>query len=138
MTGLPEVKEKDTNGHIFSSIYSSTTPRYAHIEHLQILSININSSVRHYKCSKTLFTTRYSMSSSADRVRDIISRSTYKPSTTSNKEDVRNTQNIVSMVLVVVLALFFGVLAIIYLGLGGKTEDREPFTSLSTGRYKEI
>ncbi|KAL0107851.1 hypothetical protein PUN28_014843 [Cardiocondyla obscurior] len=58
------------------------------------------------------------------------SRATYKPSTTStNREDVRNNQNIVSMGLVAVLALFFVVLAIIYLGLGGKTET---FPSLSS------
>ncbi|XP_032675894.1 inner nuclear membrane protein Man1 isoform X2 [Odontomachus brunneus] len=102
LSGLPEVKEKDSNGH-FSSLrttYSTSNP-----------------------------STRYNASSSVDRVRDIISRPTYKPSATSNREDVRNYQNIISMVLVIVLALFFGVIAIIYLGLGGKTES---LPSLST------
>ena len=50
-------------------------------------------------------------------------------------ENVRNNQNIVSMGLVAVLALFFVVLAIIYLGLGGETET---LPSLSSGRYAEI
>ncbi|XP_014489190.1 PREDICTED: inner nuclear membrane protein Man1 [Dinoponera quadriceps] len=102
LSGLPEVKEKDSNGH-FSSLrmmYSTSTP-----------------------------STRHNASSSVDRVRDITSRSTYKPSTTSNREDVRNNQNIVSVILVVVLALFFGVLAIIYLGLGGKTETLPSFST---------
>lgn len=56
-------------------------------------------------------------------------------STSTNKEDMRNNQNMVSVILVVVLALFFGVLTIIYLGLGGKSET---FPSLSMGRYTEI
>lgn len=85
------------------------------------------------KYRQILFSTRHN-ASSVDRVRDIISRSTYKPST-NNKEDVRNNQNIVSMVLVAIVALFFGVLAVIYLGLGGKTET---LPSLSSGRYSEI
>ncbi|XP_014608795.1 PREDICTED: inner nuclear membrane protein Man1 isoform X2 [Polistes canadensis] len=46
----------------------------------------------------------------------------------SNKEDLRNNQNMISVFLVVVLALFFAILAIIYLGLGGKNET---FPSLS-------
>lgn len=76
------------------------------------------------------------IASPADKVGDIISRATYRPSTTNtNREDVRNNQNIVSMGLLAVLALFFVVLAIIYLGLGGKTET---FPSLSSGRYAEI
>ncbi|XP_071648183.1 inner nuclear membrane protein Man1 isoform X2 [Temnothorax longispinosus] len=89
--GLPEVKERDSNGHFSTvrGIYSSW---------------------------------------SQPRVRDIFSRATYKPSTT-NREDVRNNQNMVSMGLVAVLALFFVVLAIIYLGLGGKSET---FPSLSS------
>ncbi|EFN83277.1 inner nuclear membrane protein Man1 isoform X2 [Harpegnathos saltator] len=102
LPGLPEVKEKDSNG--FSSLRTT------------------------YSTSQSP-STRHNASSSVDRVRDIISRSTYKPSTTNNREDVRNNQNIVSMILVAVLALFFGVLAIIYLGLGGKTDT---LPSLST------
>ncbi|XP_011166378.1 inner nuclear membrane protein Man1 isoform X2 [Solenopsis invicta] len=90
-SGLPEVKERDSNGH-FSSLRS--------------------------------------MYSSQPRVRDIFSRTTYKPSTSNtNREDVRNNQNIVSMALVAVLALFFVVLAIIYLGLGGKTETLPSLSS---------
>lgn len=82
-----------------------------------------------------MFSLRHN-TSSADRVRDILSRATYKPSTTNtNREDVRNNQNIVSMGLVAVLALFFAVLAIIYSGLGGKTET---LPSLSSGRYSEM
>lgn len=81
-----------------------------------------------------LFSSEHS-ASSADKVRDVFSRATYKPSTNTNREDIRNNQNMVSMGLVAVLALFFVVLAIIYLGLGGKTET---FPSLSSGRYAEI
>ena len=82
-----------------------------------------------------MFSSRYT-ASSADRVRDIFSRATYKPSTTNtDMENVRNNQNIVSMGLVAVLALFFVVLAIIYLGLGGETET---LPSLSSGRYAKI
>ncbi|XP_011879893.1 PREDICTED: inner nuclear membrane protein Man1 isoform X2 [Vollenhovia emeryi] len=102
-SGLPEVKERDSNGH-FSSLRSM------------------------YSASNQP-SSRYSPSS-ADRVRDIFSRATYKsPTTNANREDVRNNQNIVSMGLVAVLALFFVVIAIIYLGLGGKNET---FPSLSS------
>ncbi|KAL6255390.1 hypothetical protein P5V15_013727 [Pogonomyrmex californicus] len=100
-SGLPEVKERDSNGHFSSlrTIYSSQP------------------------------SSRYG-ASSADRVRDIFSRTSYKPSTTStNRDDERNNQNIVSMGLVAVLALFFVVLAIIYLGLGGKTETLPSLSS---------
>ncbi|XP_077266394.1 LEM domain-containing inner nuclear membrane protein MAN1 isoform X2 [Temnothorax americanus] len=100
-SGLPEVKERDSNGH-FSTVRSIYSP-------LSQPSSRPNAS-------------------SANRVRDIFCRATYKPSTT-NREDVRNNQNMVSMGLVAVLALFFVVLAIIYLGLGGKTET---FPSLSS------
>lgn len=65
-----------------------------------------------------------------DRSREIVKRNV-KP-TTKTKDEMRNNQNIVSMILVIVLALFFGVLAIVYLGLGGKTET---VPSLSAGRY---
>ncbi|XP_071556050.1 inner nuclear membrane protein Man1 isoform X2 [Temnothorax nylanderi] len=87
-SGLPEVKERDSNGH-FSTVRSIYSPLSQ------------------------------------------PSRATYKPSTT-NREDVRNNQNMVSMGLVAVLALFFVVLAIIYLGLGGKTET---FPSLSSDNH---
>lgn len=84
-----------------------------------------------------MFSSRHN-ASSADRVRDIINRTTYKPSTTNTREDVRNNQNIVSMGLVAVLALFFVVLAIIYLGLGNQGGKTETIPSISTGRYAEI
>lgn len=91
-SGLPEVKERDSNGH-FSSLRGM-----------------------------------YPLSNQS-RVRDIFSRATYKPSTTStSRDDVRNNQNIVSMILLVVLALFFVVIAIIYVGLG-KTETLPSLTS---------
>ncbi|KAG5313738.1 MAN1 protein, partial [Acromyrmex insinuator] len=102
-SGLPEVKERDSNGH-FSSLRS-------------MYSSSIQPSSRY-------------TASSADRVRDIFSRATYKPSTTNtDMENVRNNQNIVSMGLVAVLALFFVVLAIIYLGLGGETETLPSLSS---------
>ncbi|XP_043248233.1 inner nuclear membrane protein Man1 [Colletes gigas] len=66
------------------------------------------------------------LTSSIDRPRE--TNRTFKPSTTS-REDMRNNQNMVSIILVVVLALFFGILAVIYMGLGGKTET---FPSFST------
>ncbi|KAG7202363.1 hypothetical protein KM043_018689 [Ampulex compressa] len=97
-TILPEVKEKDSNGHFSSlrSLYSSSS-----------------SSSRH-------------PTSSVDGQRDTITR-TFKSPTA--REDVRNNQNMVSVILVTVLALFFGALAVIYLGLGGKAET---FPSIST------
>lgn len=70
--------------------------------------------------------------SSTDRSRETVNRM-FKQSPT-NREDVRNNHNMVSVILVVVLALFFGILAVIYMGLGGKTET---FPSLSTGSYSE-
>ncbi|KAK9306794.1 hypothetical protein QLX08_002682 [Tetragonisca angustula] len=97
-SNLPDLKEKDSNGHFSSlrSLYpSSSSSRYA-----------------------TSFT---------DRSRETMNR-VFKPSST-NREDIRNNHNMVSVILVVVLALFFGFLAIIYMGLGGKTET---FPSLST------
>lgn len=72
------------------------------------------------------------VSSSNDRPRDSVTRA-FK-SSVSPKEEGRNNQNMISMVLVIVLALFFGVLAIVYLGLGGKT-DIVP--SLPMGRYSD-
>ena len=88
-TALPELKEKDSNGHFSSlrSLYSTTSPRH--------------------------------VTSSLDRPQETMSRS-FEPS--NRREDMRNNQNMVSVILVVVLALFFGVLAVIYLGLGGKSE----------------
>ncbi|XP_076758467.1 LEM domain-containing inner nuclear membrane protein MAN1 [Xylocopa sonorina] len=58
--------------------------------------------------------------SPADRPRKTVNRM-FKPAS-ANREDVRNNHNMVSVVLVVVLALFFGILAVIYMGLGGKAE----------------
>ncbi|CAL1681731.1 unnamed protein product [Lasius platythorax] len=110
-SGLPEVKERDSNGH-FSSLRTMYSP---------------SSQPSRY----TLFSSRHS-ASSADRVRDIISRATYKPSTTNTREDVRNNQNIVSMGLVAVLGLFFVVLAIIYLGLGNRDGKIETPPSISS------
>ncbi|XP_029155304.1 inner nuclear membrane protein Man1 isoform X3 [Nylanderia fulva] len=104
-SGLPEVKERDSNGH-FSSLRTMYSPS------------SQPSSSRH-------------SASSADRVRDIISRATYKP-TTNTREDVRNNQNIVSMGLVAVLALFFVVLAIIYLGLGNRDGKVETLPSIAS------
>ncbi|XP_034941476.1 inner nuclear membrane protein Man1 [Chelonus insularis] len=72
------------------------------------------------KTTYTSPTSRY-FSSSNDRPRDIVTRS-YK-SSVSNKEESRNSQNMVSMALVIVLALFFGILAIVYLGLIGKSDS---------------
>nr|XP_033197466.1 inner nuclear membrane protein Man1 isoform X2 [Bombus vancouverensis nearcticus] len=98
-SNLPDLKEKDSNGH-FSSLRS--------------LYPTSSSSSRH--------TTSF-----ADRSRDTVNRM-FKPSST-NREDIRNNHNMVSVILVVVLALFFGILAVIYMGLGGKAET---FPSLST------
>ncbi|XP_029155303.1 inner nuclear membrane protein Man1 isoform X2 [Nylanderia fulva] len=109
-SGLPEVKERDSNGH-FSSLRTMYSPSSQ-------------------PSRQTLFSSRHS-ASSADRVRDIISRATYKP-TTNTREDVRNNQNIVSMGLVAVLALFFVVLAIIYLGLGNRDGKVETLPSIAS------
>ncbi|XP_011345577.1 inner nuclear membrane protein Man1 isoform X2 [Ooceraea biroi] len=98
-SGLPEVKERDSNGHF--------------------------SSLRAMYSSSNQPSSRHSISS-ADRIRD-INRTTYKPST--NREDVRNNQNMVSMGLLAILALFFVALAIMYLGLGGKTETLPTLSS---------
>ncbi|XP_057333911.1 inner nuclear membrane protein Man1 [Microplitis mediator] len=70
------------------------------------------------KSSYSSPSSRY-VSSSNDRPREVVTRSYKAPVT---KEDNRNNQNMVSMILVIVLALFFGGLAIVYLGLGGKSE----------------
>ncbi|XP_017886001.1 inner nuclear membrane protein Man1 [Ceratina calcarata] len=98
-SNVPDLKEKDSNGH-FSTLRS--------------LYPSSNPSSRY-------------ITSSLDRPRETVNRM-FK-STTTNREDVRNNHNMVSVVLVVVLALFFGILAIIYMGLGGKSET---FPSLST------
>ncbi|XP_043796080.1 inner nuclear membrane protein Man1 [Apis laboriosa] len=98
-SNVPDLKEKDSNGH-FSSLRS--------------LYPSSSSSSRH-------------TTSSTDRSRETVNRM-FKQSPT-NREDVRNNHNMVSVILVVVLALFFGILAVIYMGLGGKTET---FPSLST------
>ncbi|XP_050456075.1 uncharacterized protein LOC126853925 isoform X2 [Cataglyphis hispanica] len=111
LSGLPEVKERDSNGH-FSSLRTMYSPS-------------------NQPSRQTLFSSRHN-ASSADRVRDIISRAAYKPSTTNTRDDVRNNQNIVSMGLVAVLALFFVVLAIIYLGLGNRDGKTEAIPSITT------
>ncbi|KAK2585887.1 hypothetical protein KPH14_010475 [Odynerus spinipes] len=84
----------------------------------------------HFPSLRSLYTTSgvssRPVATTADRSRNSIGKKFKSPST--NKEDMRNNQNMVSVILVVVLALFFGVLAIIYLGLGGKSET---FPSLS-------
>lgn len=103
---LSDLNEKDSNGH-FSSLRS--------------LYSTSSPSSRHPP-------------GSMDRSREIISR-TFKLGTATSREDMRNNQNMVSVILVVVLALFFGILAVIYLGLGGKSDS---FPSLSTGRYTEL
>ncbi|XP_076248367.1 LEM domain-containing inner nuclear membrane protein MAN1 [Calliopsis andreniformis] len=82
----------------------------------------------HFSSLRSLYSTTSPrhVPSSIDRPRETISR-TFKPSNT--REDIRNSQNMVSMILVAVLVLFFGILAFIYVGLGGKSET---FPSLST------
>ncbi|KAI4475122.1 hypothetical protein M0802_015274 [Mischocyttarus mexicanus] len=95
----PETNEKDSNGH-FSSL-------------------------------RSLYTTSSPAGSRpvvaiTDRSRKTIGKK-FKPNS-NNKEDLRNNQNMISVFLVMVLALFFAILAIIYLGLGGKSES---FPSLS-------
>nr|XP_031826079.1 inner nuclear membrane protein Man1 [Nomia melanderi] len=96
-SNVPELKEKDSNGHFSSSrsLYSTTSPRHT--------------------------------TTSIDRPRETMGR-TFKPSIIG-REDIRNNQNMVSVILVVVLGLFFGILAVIYMGLGGKSET---FPSLAT------
>ncbi|XP_076650059.1 LEM domain-containing inner nuclear membrane protein MAN1 [Halictus rubicundus] len=83
----------------------------------------------HFSSPRSLYSTtspRHA-TTSIDRPRETMGR-TFKPSATG-REDMRNNQNMVSVILVVVLALFFGILAVIYMGLGGKSET---FPSLST------
>lgn len=70
------------------------------------------------------------MSSSIDRNRDIVSR-TYKQ-TKPSTEEVKSSHNTVPLILVIVFALFFAILGVMYLGLGGKSET---FPSLPSGRY---
>ncbi|KAJ8680455.1 hypothetical protein QAD02_016242 [Eretmocerus hayati] len=60
------------------------------------------------------------VTSSLDKTRDM--NKMYK-SLNVAQEDVKNNQNLISMVLVVVLALFFIGLAVVYLGLEGKTDN---------------
>ncbi|OXU26861.1 hypothetical protein TSAR_010602 [Trichomalopsis sarcophagae] len=59
------------------------------------------------------------VTSSLDKTRDV--NKVFKSSTVP-REEVKNNQNLISMVLVIVLALFFGGLAIVYLGLEGKND----------------
>ncbi|KAG8038011.1 hypothetical protein G9C98_006336 [Cotesia typhae] len=72
----------------------------------------------HFLSTKSSYNSRY-VSSSNDRPREVVTRSYKAP---ISKEDSRNSQNMVSMILVIVLALFFSGLAVVYLGLGGKSE----------------
>lgn len=58
------------------------------------------------------------VTSSLDKTRD----KSYKTSVVAC-EEVKSNQNIISMVLVGVLALFFAAIAILYLGLEGKTDS---------------
>ncbi|XP_015178230.1 PREDICTED: inner nuclear membrane protein Man1 isoform X2 [Polistes dominula] len=83
----------------------------------------------HFSSLKSLCSTLPTGLRTVDAIND-KSRKTIgkKFKSSSNKEDLRNNQNMISVFLVVVLALFFAVLAIIYLGLGGKSET---FPSLS-------
>ena len=69
------------------------------------------------------------VTSSLDKTRDI--NKVFKASTVP-REEVKNNQNFISMILVVVLALFFAVLAIVYLGLEGKDDN---FPLLPSGTF---
>ncbi|KAF7988372.1 hypothetical protein HCN44_000945 [Aphidius gifuensis] len=88
----PEAKDLDTNGH-----YSN------------------------YRSTFNTSTSRYAAPTN-DRPRDIVTRAFKTPVNTAKDDTRNNNQNMISMVLVIVLALFFGVIAVVYLGLGGKTE----------------
>ncbi|CAK9797698.1 Inner nuclear membrane protein Man1 [Anthophora quadrimaculata] len=109
----------------FSSLKSPSSRFTSNIPELKEKDSN-----GHFSSLKSLYSSSNPSSrhtSSIDRPRETVNRM-FKPSTT-NREDVRNNHNMVSVILVVVLALFFGILAVIYMGLGGKTET---FPSLST------
>ncbi|XP_011502933.1 PREDICTED: inner nuclear membrane protein Man1 isoform X2 [Ceratosolen solmsi marchali] len=60
------------------------------------------------------------VTSSLDKTRDI--NKVFKSSNVL-REDVKNNQNFISKILVIVLALFFGGLTIVYLRLEGKTDN---------------
>ena len=71
------------------------------------------------------------VTSSLDKTRDVSKNMKHPPSAV--REDIsKNSHNVVSMVLVIVLALFFGGLAILYLGLDGKADS---FPALPAGKY---
>ncbi|KAK0180729.1 hypothetical protein PV327_003083 [Microctonus hyperodae] len=76
----------------------------------------------HLKSVRSLYSSTNSqyVSSSNDRPREFVTKTFKSP--VANKEDGRNNQNIISMVLVIVLGLFFGILAIFYMGLSGKAD----------------
>ncbi|XP_066587930.1 inner nuclear membrane protein Man1 isoform X2 [Prorops nasuta] len=61
-----------------------------------------------------------------DKSQKTINRSYKSPST---REDIKNNQNMISMILVIIVALFFGALAVIYSGLGGKSESLPSLSS---------
>jgi hypothetical protein len=67
------------------------------------------------------------VTSSLDKTRDI--NKIFKPSS-APREEIKNNQNLISKVLVLVLALFFGILAVVYLRLEGETDN---FPLLSAG-----
>ncbi|XP_043286043.1 inner nuclear membrane protein Man1 [Venturia canescens] len=92
-SGVPETKDGDTNGH-FSTLRST------------------------YSVPST--SSRF-VGPSNDRPCDTVNR--FFKLSANGKEDVRNNHNLISMVLLIVLATFFGVLAVMYLGLGGKTDN---------------
>ncbi|XP_033211968.1 uncharacterized serine-rich protein C215.13-like [Belonocnema kinseyi] len=87
----------------------------------------------HYSTSRSSYpsnsTTRY-ITSTIERSRDFLNRM-LKPST-KTKDDIKNHQNMVSMILVIVVSVFFGILAAVYLGLGRKVEN---VPSLPASRY---
>ncbi len=67
----------------------------------------------HFLCSSSTYVT-----SSLDKSRDI---NRYK-SSAAPREEIKNNQNIISVILVTTLTLFFVAIAIIYLGLEGRTD----------------
>ncbi|XP_012288388.1 inner nuclear membrane protein Man1 [Orussus abietinus] len=73
----------------------------------------------HFSTLRSLYPLSASRFMKSSRFRDI--GRTYK-SSVGSKDEVKNNQNLISVLLVVVLALFFGILAFVYLGLSGKSD----------------
>ncbi|XP_014206203.1 uncharacterized protein LOC106637789 [Copidosoma floridanum] len=94
ISGTPEVKETDTNGH-----YTTYT------------------SPRTYPSSSSM---TYVTSSIDKTQRD--GNKAYKSASLLQREEVKNSQNMISMILLAVVVLFFGIISIAYLGLEAKTE----------------